>query len=210
MRNFAYAALLIGSASAALAQSPAELCSETKMLTDDSEANRAALFACLSSLANAKSPVPAIPTGAIIAFNGECPTNEGWEPFTDGQGKFIIGAGKGILVPSGPHNPSGDLDPRGLTELSLGDEGGDEAHALLPGEMPSHNHAVTASQGVDVHDGLAGAGDSIPFGIDEHFRADAPIGSWGRLEEMIGFRGGNAAHNNMPPFIALNLCEKKR
>ena len=204
MRTFAFIAVFIGSASAGLAQSSAELCAKSKMLSDDSKANRTALLDCISSLAKS-----AIPIGAVMAFNGECPTKEGWEPFTDGQGKFILGAGEGILVPSGPHNPSGDLDPRGLTKIGLGDQGGSEEHSLTQDEMPGHRHSI---QGLGNRDGNGTniRADSLSLIENGYSRGVIASIDLGFTYFTGGTEEGTTPHNNMPPFIALNLCEKKR
>jgi hypothetical protein len=99
------------------------------------------LVNCLKRLEDNTS----IPSGAIVAFVGECPSKEfGWEAYADGTGKFILGAGdkKGLLEYRGPHIPAGK-NAGDRIELSLvipGDQGGEEAHVLTEPELPSHSH----------------------------------------------------------------------
>ena len=65
-----------------------------------------------------------VPRNSVVAFMGDCPS-QGWEQFSEGIGKFIVGAG-----------PNGRLDPKSfgastgvsvqLTSYKLADQGGEE------------------------------------------------------------------------------------
>ena len=124
-----------------------------------------------------------IARGTIGAFNlATCPS--GWSTFSAGVGRTIVGVGSGA-----------DLTPRTLIQ-----QGGEEAHTLTIPEMPSHDHGgQTQASGAAMFWGGAavgrfGAGD-FPFSQDAH-------------SHPIAMQGGNEAHNNMPPFVALLFCEK--
>ena len=85
-------------------------------------------------------------------------------------------------------------------EQPLGQPGGEEAHVLSSDELPPHSHQVQAS-------GAAG-NSSNPGGA---LLANAPI--WTAAEALqpllppsVGPAGGNAAHDNMQPFLALTTC----
>lgn len=141
-----------------------------------------------------------LPSGAVIAFAGTeaqpCPSR-GWELFEKAKGRFIVGAGHGLRSKLTPHQ-SGDI-------------GGEEKVILTVSEMPEHNHFVSSGYGPNWHDGLAGS--AAPEGIDRKFNDPNPKirrdGGHGIHKELIGNTGGNKAHNNMPPFLALYYCMKK-
>jgi len=75
----------------------------------------------------------------------------------------------------------------GLSERQLGDAGGEEDHQLSEGEMPSHVHSVHSH---------------LPFVA---LTGEEPIELPNPLPESTGSTGGDQAHNNMPPYLALNF-----
>ncbi len=90
---------------------------------------------------------------------------------------------------------------------ALGSTGGEESHVLTASEMPAHKHTPSAGSDRSFLT-MAGAGD----GVD---RTTAASGS-GRSNllrsndntvyrnAVTSTEGGGAAHNNMPPYLALN------
>lgn len=118
------------------------------------------------------------PSKAVVAFNSEsCPN--GWETLKNGEGRVIVGAGRGD----------------GLSARILGDIGGAEVHTLTISEIPSHHHSTIQMIGDNKVDGV----DSAVTESGEHHNQNRPTGD----------TGGNGAHNNMQPFVVLKLCEKK-
>lgn len=95
------------------------------------------------------------------------------------SGRFALGAGAGA----------------GLTARSLGDKvGGEETHIMQINEMPNHSHFGRVSINVSATDGtLAHMGD-LTGGVQD--------------TQVTTKVGGDAPHNNMPPFLAVNYIIK--
>jgi len=91
------------------------------------------------------------------------------------------------------YNAIGGTDAARIGNYStaLGDTGGESEHQLTEAEMPSHTHDA-------VKDRDSGAGDG------PYFKSD---GQTGRTDPTLA-TGGDEAHNNMPPFLALNYIIK--
>ncbi|MFA5962620.1 MAG: tail fiber protein [Sphingomonas sp.] len=105
----------------------------------------------------------------------------------------------------------------GLSTYVIGEETGEENHLLLSTEMASHSHAPftriqpPAGQGTNMH--------STPVAGDYLSRYNGtptvPGRTWNTppLENattlhpsFVGFAGGNQAHNNIQPVLAINYC----
>lgn len=84
---------------------------------------------------------------------------------------------------------------------TLGETGGEAAHALTVAEMPQHTHGVAAST-------TASGGSATPNG---HFLGGgnnvyhAPASLTPLVASTIANAGGSQAHVNMQPFLALNF-----
>lgn len=76
-----------------------------------------------------------------------------------------------------------------LTARSLGDRGGEEAHAETPNEMAYHSHSVNYGGAVAVNNGSQ-------VGV----RVDGA--------NSTGVTGGSAPHNTMQPFLVMNYIIK--
>lgn len=94
----------------------------------------------------------------------------------------------------------------GLSNYIMGETGGSPTVTLLDTQNPSHNHNATAvvGRGVPVN--------TNPIG---HLLAEAPVGSnvyaagTSNLNAQLNSgavypEGGNSAHNNLMPYLALN------
>ena len=91
----------------------------------------------------------------------------------------------------------------GLTPRSLGEMGGEEAVALNLGQMPSHSHAANCNSGAGNNYGPTNnywAADG--GGANEY----SPGGGAQMAANALGSAGRSTAHNNMQPFLAVNLC----
>lgn len=124
------------------------------------------------------------PVGIIIDFAVETNPNTAvgcgtqWQRIADGR----------TLIASDASRP-------------VGWSGGEAAHALTEAEMPSHNHNVQQS-GSDgaIHmqmgkDGTYPNESYLSFGTSVKPFAESTI--------LIAYTGGNAAHNNMQPSLAV-------
>jgi len=79
------------------------------------------------------------------------------------------------------------------TARPLGQQGGEEVHALTDAEMPSHTHSITRENNT------GGGLDTIKSNTD----AVTPNES-----STSGSAGNDAVHNNMPPFLVVNYIIK--
>jgi microcystin-dependent protein len=92
----------------------------------------------------------------------------------------------------------------GLSLHDLGETGGSETVSLLESEIPSHSHALSASNsdGTD----QAPAGEQLAGGVG----GIALYGTPGALTALSGNAlapaGGDQPHNNMQPYLTLNFC----
>lgn len=123
-----------------------------------------------------------LPNGIIVASTKQCSQlGTGWTEYSEASGRFIIGAGKGPLAAA----------------VSVGQTGGEERVQLRPNEMPAHQHVLAFVPEVS---NLSGGSYAV--------MSDLRHPSTARRTAQTNAAGGNAAHNNMPPFIALHFCRK--
>lgn len=124
------------------------------------------------------------PPNSVLAFNSEtCPA--GWDVFTPAQGRLVVGTGNN-------NGANTDEVGRTLATRNLGDTGGEEVHQLTVAEMPAHTHDHNRAKRVSRRNGDHGAAEFH-----------------GGIRDTTSSAGGNQAHNNMPPYIALMYCEKR-
>jgi microcystin-dependent protein len=100
----------------------------------------------------------------------------------DLRGRFPIGAGAGT----------------NLTSRALGATGGEEEHTLISDEMPAHFHQIGGQDNLAEPSGTRS---------DEIANVENPS-NWTNTPKNTSTVGGGDAHNNMPPFIALNFIVK--
>lgn len=82
---------------------------------------------------------------------------------------------------------------------SVGSTGGEASHVLSVNEMPNHNHSITF-----YNDDFSNGGDAEKnvnrMKQSPGLTYDVPWGQ-GAWQYSSNTTGGNAAHNNMPPYI---------
>jgi hypothetical protein len=138
-----------------------------------------------------------IPTGAVMAFDRRCDAISGWSEFSDANGRFIVGAGRGTDSLGTVRNFSFGQDDMGVYEV-----------AVLSDNLPPHTHAIPlAPEGLHYH-ALSGThqsdGDArSPSGRREagYIMTDLQITTNENATESIPL-------NNLPPFVVLYYCMK--
>lgn len=116
----------------------------------------------------------------------------------DGQSTFALPDLRGRVPLHAGQRPDGP-------QFLAGMNGGQETMTLFPQHMPSHNHALPASQdraspayGQGSAGAFANAGGAPVYGLSggggANLRADT-----------IAVTGGNQPHNNMAPYLGLNF-----
>lgn len=131
-----------------------------------------------SVYAQEADPTSAIPAGTVVAFDLET-CPDGWTRFSAANGRAIIGTSPGAGA---------------ISERNRGDIGGSETHLLTVDEMPAHTHQQT------IWSTEGGTGWSLG-GV---YNTQGVVNT----TQTTGAAGGDSAHNNMQPFIALLYCVK--
>lgn len=86
--------------------------------------------------------------------------------------------------------------------FTLGQQGGEQAHTLVVNEMPGHTHQAQASTN----------GPTVTAPTNNFWASNtgfAPYGSTGDIAmspSAISNAGGGQAHENMSPYLTLNIC----
>lgn len=173
------------------------------------------MFACAnlsSGYADCAGQIVSIPSNtALFSLIGTTYGGNGTVNFAlpDIQGRFAIGPGYGP----------------GLTYKALGDRGGAATHTLTLNELPLHSHGVTVSARVSdaIVKAASGVGDSrSPAGAvfakgawNERLYSTAaaeetkPVSLTAEVTAAGGSlstAGGGAAHENMPPYMAIRFA----
>lgn len=119
------------------------------------------------------------------------------------NGRFLIGTGT-------PENNDDGTSP-GNYNYAAGSTSGEAAHKLTENEMPSHVHSVNISSRETLNRVIWGSGygssdkNAWGFGYVEDSSSGLPTGASG---VTAAYAGGNAAHNNMPPYLAVYMWQR--
>lgn len=141
-------------------------------------------------------PCPFFPVGSIyMSVNSTNPSTYFGGTWVEIQGRFLLGRS---------------------SSYAAGSQGGEASHKLTSSEMPSHNHSC-GSAGAHTHlldyrdvfrldaegRGVNGYGTT-----GSHDQTKSGTSSSGSHAHTIGSTGGNAAHNNMPPYLAVYIWKR--
>jgi microcystin-dependent protein len=96
----------------------------------------------------------------------------------------------------------------GLSLYDIGEVGGESSVTLNMSEIPSHTHLLGCFNGAGNLTSPAGnVWASAKVGKQaENLYSAASGSSPAMAPQMIAGLGGNAPHNNMPPYLVLNFC----
>ena len=127
------------------------------------------------------------PIGIILAFSKDVRPAQiyggDWERC--GQGKVIVGVNENDSDFIAPTVIEDNGNITSVTEKI----GGEKAHTLIVGEMPSHSHSTYMSDGTETNEPLK---DRIPhFDWNKH----------GQVWLDTGGKGGDQPHNNLQPYM---------
>jgi microcystin-dependent protein len=101
----------------------------------------------------------------------------------------------------------------GLSSYNLGAAGGQEAHQLLTGEVPTHTHTLNATNngqanGTNVPSGSVRMGSG--YGIETNNPVENIYSSASPTAAMasgtVGTAGNGLPHENRMPFLTINYC----
>jgi microcystin-dependent protein len=99
-------------------------------------------------------------------------------------------------------NLNGAVPIHAATNFPFGQSGGEAWHKLATREIPSHTHqAIASSNSADSNtpnnNYWATDQTNFPYGSETN-------GQMG--PQAVGFSGGDLPHDNMAPYLALNIC----
>jgi microcystin-dependent protein len=96
----------------------------------------------------------------------------------------------------------------GLSDYSIGEQGGAASVTLASSELPLHTHQVSANSGT----GLSNDPAAHTWARAHTGKTPYPMYSGSVLNpvsmsaQALGTAGSSAPHNNMPPYLVLNFC----
>lgn len=144
-------------------------------------------------------------SGSNVSINTTLTTNDNFK-----KGMIIMWFGNANSVPSGwaicnGSNGTPDLRNRFIvgagSSYGLGSTGGEAYHTLSINEMPSHKHLITWGENEDFDPPYGRYGSNNNMGTNGGV-------DWDNYWMYSAPEGGNAAHNNLPPYYGLFFIMK--
>lgn len=171
------------------AEQAASSASEAKASADSVKASADTIQTNSDDIRNLKNQIDALyPVGSIyLSVNDTNPSTfigGTWERIKD---RFLLAAGN---------------------TYAAGSTGGEATHTLTLNEMPSHRHSITLYASKDGLSGttLQDAEQGKPLAARQYELND--LSSEKNIEQHINCTGGGAAHNNMPPYLAVYMWKR--
>lgn len=131
------------------------------------------------------------PVGSIyMSANATSPETLFGGTWAQINGRFLIGTGT-------PENNDDGTSP-GSYNYAAGSTGGEATHKLTVNEMPSHNHAINASYS---NPGSSSSNNGKLLAGDNN-------NGWLWNHATTSYSGDGAAHNNMPPYLAVYMWQR--
>lgn len=91
---------------------------------------------------------------------------------------------------------------------AAGATGGEATHTLTVDEMPSHNHITEYStDGGKTYATTTMGKDGSSIG-NHYFGGSTSVTAFASFIVRVGYSGGSAAHNNMPPYLAVYVWQR--
>jgi hypothetical protein len=153
--------------------------------------------------------------GSVVAFSVPCANVAGWTDYKEGWGRFIIGAVEAEQLDSIPAGFRKSQSGGDLSARPIGKAGGDEAHVLTVDEMPAHEHGIGANRAGNGSPMGWIAADNVLFGTGPGPKSVLVHAGGAEEANCTGDRcrttmttGRAQPHSNMPPYVALYLCQK--
>ena len=103
-------------------------------------------------------------------------------------GRFAIGMGQGP----------------GLTDVPLGESGGEAAHTLISSELPGHSHALMATASATT--GTPSNATLLANTASGGSAYRIPGALVAMSAESLAPAGGSQAHENRQPYLGVNFC----
>lgn len=121
-----------------------------------------------------------------------------WAPVAGGRGGTALQDwidGKALTLSAAAGRALiGQGTATGFTDRAMGATGGEETHTLTSAEMPRHRHVMVGKRDASSNQGSRPAFGAYSVGSNRNANTE--------------YTGSSGAHNNMPPFLALNVMIK--
>lgn len=128
------------------------------------------------------------PVGSIyMSVNNVNPSTLFGGTWTKIEGRFLLASGE---LP---------LTPTTFIEFTNGSTGGELEHTLTLNEIPSHNHSANLDIRFLKNAATASSSNHVT-GWSNHYDTRVPNAS--------ANKGGGKAHNNMPPYLVVNVWKR--